>query len=66
MHVPLHASPAGWLRGCLAFAFVAASAQPLAADDSVLLTEGRNVTAQFQRGETAAIYARMTAPMRNC
>lgn len=62
--MPSHALPAGWLRGCLAFALVIASAQPLAADDSVLLTEGRRLSEQFQRGETAAIYARMSAPMR--
>jgi murein DD-endopeptidase MepM/ murein hydrolase activator NlpD len=50
----------GWTP--LALIFLAA--HPLAADDSAMLTVGRNATAQFQRGETAAIYARMTAPMR--
>ncbi|HEX9301798.1 MAG TPA: M23 family peptidase, partial [Casimicrobiaceae bacterium] len=35
-----------------------------AAADTPIQTEGRALTLQFQRGETAAIFARMTPPMR--
>ena len=44
-----------------AFAVIAA---PACAADDALLAEGRALSEQFERGDTAAIFARMTPPMQ--
>jgi hypothetical protein len=46
-------------------ALLAGCALPLAAADDVLLAAGRALSEQFERGDTAAIAARMTPPMRD-
>ena len=58
-------TPPWWWRTIvpLALLLVAVPACAAAADTPIQ-TEGRALTLQFQRGETAAIFARMTPPMR--
>jgi len=46
----------------LAMAWLAAS--PARAADDALLAAGRNLSEQFEKGDTAPIYERMTPPMR--
>jgi len=48
----------------LALVVLSAVASPAGAADEALLAEGRALSEQFERGETAAIYARMTPPMQ--
>lgn len=48
----------------LALVALAAACAPVRAADDALLAEGRGLSEQFERGDTAAIFARMTPPMQ--
>jgi hypothetical protein len=48
----------------IALAALAVATAPARAADEALLSEGRALSEQFERGDTAAIYARMTPPMQ--
>ena len=48
----------------LAVAAVGLAGAPARATDDALLAEGRSLSEQFERGDTAAIFARMTVPLQ--
>jgi murein DD-endopeptidase MepM/ murein hydrolase activator NlpD len=61
----MRATPSWWWRDFLPLAMLLVAALACAAEaDTPIQKEGRALTLQFQRGETAAVFARMTPPMR--